>query len=68
MPQVRLMVEFCGVSVVYLPLLLIGGGDLLLQVVQEALDGRHPSVQVTELGKDGQETITWQAEKGARFE
>lgn len=35
--------------------LLISGGDLLLQVVQEALDGRHPFVQVADLEKDGEE-------------
>lgn len=43
-------------AVIYLLIyLLIRGGDLLLQVVQEALDGRHPSVQVAELEKDGEE-------------
>lgn len=35
--------------------LLRRGGDLLLQMVQEALNGRHPSVQVAELEKDGEE-------------
>lgn len=60
---------FCHVvcvCVIYQLLLLIGGRDLLLQVVQEALDGRHLSVQVIELGKGRHETFglispqTWQ--------
>lgn len=57
--QLRLMV-FChvvSVCVIYQLLLLIGGRDLLLQVVQEALDGRHLSVQVIELGKGRHETF-----------
>lgn len=48
--------EHSVLAAIYLLIyLLICGGDLLLQVVQEALDGRHPSVQVTELEKDGGE-------------
>lgn len=48
--------EHSVLAAIYLLIyLLIRGGDLLLQVVQEALDGRHPSVQVAELEKDGEE-------------
>lgn len=37
--------EHSALAAIYLLIyLLIRGGDLLLQVVQEALDGRHPSV------------------------